>query len=419
MTRAVGRSALTACALSWPTLLLSAPGLAESGTLDVDLGVQARGFAEQGLHGQSRAQPSASVRLRWTRAWDEDSQSLTVSPFYRYDDEDDERTHGDLRELFWTRIGEDWEVNVGARQVFWGVTEFKHLVDIINQTDLVEDIDGEDKLGQPMAHLSLVRAGGILDLYLLTGFRERTFPGEDGRLRPPVPIDPDRARYESDDRARHVDAALRWSQDVGPLSYGLYHFAGTSRDPLFTPELSPTGALTLVPYYPQIDQTGLDAQLVAGDWAFKLEAISRSGFGERYEAFNAGFERTLVSVLGSRSDLGLVVEYMHDGRGDEAFDTLFERDVALGTRFSFNDIADTQALAGVIVDSETAERVISLEASRRLGDSWTVALEGRVFDGADAPDMDAPAAALLDPSTERSSFLQRDDYVQLEFTRFF
>ncbi|MFM8355021.1 MAG: hypothetical protein ACKOBM_08970, partial [Gammaproteobacteria bacterium] len=152
---------------------------------------------------------------------------------------------------------------------------------------------------------------------------------------------------------------------------------------------------------------------------FKLEAISRSGYGERYEAFNAGFERTLVSVLGSRSDLGLVFEYMHDGRGDEAFDTLFERDVALGTRFSFNDIADTQALAGVIVDSETAERVISLEASRRLGDSWTVALEGRVFDGADSPDMDAPAAALLDPSADKSSFLQRDDYVQLEFTRFF
>ncbi|MGA1675618.1 MAG: hypothetical protein ACO377_04240 [Pseudomonadales bacterium] len=391
----------------------------EPGYFDVDLGFQTRAFADPGLQGQSQDQPSASIKFSFSRVWDESAQAITVTPFYRYDSKDDERTHADLRELFWTRIGEDWEFHLGARQIFWGVTEFKHLVDVINQTDLVEDIDGEDKLGQPMAHLSLVRGGGILDLFLMTGFRERTFPGEEGRLRPPIAIDPDRARYESDDRERHVDVAVRWSQDVGALSYGIYHFAGTSRDPLFDPVLGANNEVTLVPYYPQIDQTGLDAQLVAGDWAFKLEAISRAGFGERYEAFNAGFERTLVSVLGTRSDLGLVVEYLHDGRGDEAFDTLFERDLALGTRVSFNDMADTQALAGFIVDQETKEHVLSLEATRRLGDSWTVALEGRLFGGADSVDPKLPAPMLLSPEIERSAPLQRDDYVQLEFTRFF
>lgn len=391
----------------------------EPGYFDIDLAFQTRAFADQGLQGQSRDQPSASIKFSFSRMWDESAQAFTVTPFYRYDSEDDERTHADLRELYWTRLGEDWEFHLGARQVFWGVTEFKHLVDVINQTDLVEDIDGEDKLGQPMAHLSLVRAGGILDLYVLTGFRERTFPGEEGRLRPPVAIDPDAARYESDDRERHVDAAVRWSQDIGPLSYGIYHFAGTSRDPLFQPALEAGGSLTLVPYYPQIDQTGLDAQLVAGDWAFKLEAISRSGFGERYEAFNAGFERTLVSVLGTRSDLGLVFEYMHDARGEEAFDTLFEQDLALGTRVSFNDMADTQALAGFIVDHETKEHVLSLEATRRLGDRWTMALEGRLFGGTDSLDPDMPTPMLLSSELERSAPLQRDDYVQLEFTRFF
>ena len=39
---------------------------------------------------------------------------------------------------------------VGAAKVFWGTAESRHLVDIINQTDAVEDIDEEDKLGQPM-----------------------------------------------------------------------------------------------------------------------------------------------------------------------------------------------------------------------------------------------------------------------------
>jgi hypothetical protein len=110
---------------------------------------------------------------------------------------------------------------------------------------------------------------------------------------------------------------------------------------------------------------------------------------------------------------------MHDARGEEAFDTLFEQDLALGTRVSFNDMADTQALAGFIVDHETKEHVLSLEATRRLGDRWTMALEGRLFGGTDSLDPDMPTPMLLSSELERSAPLQRDDYVQLEFTRFF
>lgn len=385
---------------------------------DVDLGLQARVFPDSGLQGQDHFQPSASLRVAWRRSSDDGLQSFTVTPFARIDEVDDERTHFDLRELYWSRLGDDWEFHLGNRQVFWGVTEFKHLVDIVNQTDLVEDIDGEDKLGQPMAQLSLVRGSSILDLFLLLGFRERTFPGEDGRLRWSVPVDGDATRYESGAEDRRIDGAIRWSQDLGPLSYGIHHFSGTSRDPLFELEFDRSNSPRLVPFYPVIDQTGLDAQVVAGDWAFKVEAMSRGGFGDRFAAFNAGFERTLVGVMGSRTDLGLVVEYLYDERGDEAFDTLFERDVALGTRFTLNDAADTQALAGVIVDRDTHERVFSLEASRRLGDSWLLALESRVFAGADELDVDAPLQELLLPR-ERSAPLQRDDYLQLELTRYF
>ena len=59
----------------------------------------------------------------------------------------DQRTHGDIRELAYVHarvmIG---SFVVGIRKEFWGVTEFQHLVDVINQTDGVEDFDGEDKL---------------------------------------------------------------------------------------------------------------------------------------------------------------------------------------------------------------------------------------------------------------------------------
>ena len=91
---------------------------------------------------------------------------------------------------------------------------------------------------------------------------------------------------------------------------------------MLIPETGPAGQGVLRPFYPVIDQTGLDAQAIVGDWAWKLEAVSSSGYEGRYSAYNAGFERSLVGVLGGRGDLGLVVEYMFDDRDERAFDTL-------------------------------------------------------------------------------------------------
>ncbi len=387
--------------------------------LDVDLGLQSRTFFQEGLDGQSKFHPSLNLTLDYYRSWDDGRQSFTAAPFFRYDVEDDDRTLFDLRELFWTRVGDSWDLHVGVKQVFWGVTEFNHLIDIVNQTDLVDNIDQETKLGQPMVHLSVLRDWGILDFHLLTGFRERTFPGEDGRPRWGIPIDTDGANYDSGAEDTRIDGVVRYSNTVGPLEFGIYHFSGTSRDPLFDLLLKDNGEPLVRPRYPVIDQTGFDGQAIVGDWAFKLEAFSRSGFGhDRYAAATGGFERTLVGFLGTRTDLGLIAEYLWDERDDDAFDTVFEHDIALGTRWALNDVADTTALLGIIWDHDTDETIVKLEASRRLGDTWTLLVEGRAFAGADEPDPDDSLEELLDPDNKLGQFV-RDDYLQFEITRYF
>ncbi|NJN50979.1 MAG: hypothetical protein HC809_03545 [Gammaproteobacteria bacterium] len=293
-------------------------------------------------------------------------------------------------------------------------------MDIINQTDLVENIDGEDKLGQPMINLSLVRDWGILDFYVLTGFRERTFPGDDGRLRYLLPVRTADTTYESGDENARIDGAVRWVHSIGAIEFGLYHFSGTSRDPTLRVAQRPNGRYVLAPYYPVIDQSAIDAQAIAGDWIFKLEAFTRAGQGERFAAATGGFERTVVGVMDSRADLGLVLEYLWDERGGDA-DSVYEHDIAFGTRFRFNDVADTQALLGVIWDHETDEYIVKLEGSRRLGNSWAVIVEGRAFGGANMPDPNDTAAVLStlgDPDRKTASVGQ-DDYLQLELTRYF
>jgi hypothetical protein len=105
---------------------------------------------------------------------------------------------------------------------------------------------------------------------------------------------------------------------------------------------------------------------------------------------------------------------MYDERGDEAFNTIFEHDLALGLRWHANDLSDTQALVGVIWDVESSEYVFSLEASRRLGETWGLYLESRVFGGGD----DDPVSDPFNPAFKTAT-LQRDDYVQFELTKYF
>jgi hypothetical protein len=336
--------------------------------------------------------------------WQRGYQSVVFEPFLRIDAVDSRRTHVDIRELYWQKVWRDWELRAGIRQVFWGVTESQHLVDIINQTDLVEGPDGEDKLGQPMVNLAMIRSWGTLDFFVLPWFRERTFPGVHGRLRTSPVVDVDDPVYEADGVKRQLAAAVRWSHTLGDWDVGIAHYVGTSRDPRLVPDVDPEGNEVLVPNYDYINQTSIDAQWTRGGWLWKLEGLTRAGQGDRYVAFTGGFEYTLVGLLGTASDLGVLFEYLYDSRGSGAF-TPFEDDVFVGMRLALNDTKSTDLLAGVIVDRESQASLFSLEASRRISDGWTLAAEARAFAGVGAND---PLQGLRD-----------DHYVQVSLARFF
>jgi hypothetical protein len=325
---------------------------------------------------------SVSVEPEFYFNWEDSNQSLTFTPFARIDQHDSERTHADVRELVWQKVFEDWELTVGISKVYWGVTESQHLVDVINQTDFVENIDGEEKLGQPMIKTSIERDWGVLDIYILPGFRERTFAGEPGRPRTFPRVDSAQAQYESSDQDRHTDFALRWFQTIGDWEIGLSHFSGTSREPVFQAGTKFSQPV-LIPFYPQMKQTSLDIQATTEEWLWKLELISRDWLNaalieEHFLALTAGTEYTFVGINDSDADLGLVIEYLYDDR-DEQATSFFENDIMMGLRLAMNDEASTDALLGFIVDADTHETFITLESSTRLGDSWKLEAELRSF----------------------------------------
>ena len=339
---------------------------------------------------------SLVLEPEFVHEWDDGQQLLAFKPFYRVDQKDSSRTHFDVRELMYEYYARNWELRLGVGKVFWGVTEFQHLVDIVNQTDLVENIDTEDKLGQPMINLALVQDFGTINLFVLPYFRERTFPGRQGRLRTQPPVNTDLTRFESGAEEHHVDFAIRYSHYFGDWDVGLSHFYGTSRDPRFFPAAVGPGQIELVPFYDIINQTSLDLQTTKGNWLWKLEALHRSGQGETYNALAAGFEYTFVGAIG-KADIGVLAEYHYDDRGKSLL-TPFDDDIGIGSRIAFNDSQSSELLAGLIIDRETGGINMNLEASRRLGDSFLLELEARAFTG----------QSRSDPVF----LLSRDDYVK-------
>ena len=332
-----------------------------------------RFFFSDGLYeGQEKNFLSLAVQPEYSIKWHDEKFLFKVTLFGRYDQHDSRRTHADIRELYWQFATNKHELSVGVKKIFWGVAESNHVVNIINQTDIVESFDGEEKLGQPMVHYSYQSGVGIFDFFFMPYFRQPTFPGKPGRLRTPFVINKSTIAFESSKEEYRPDVAIRWSHYIGKFDIGISHFYGTGRQPLLK------NLEDFNPVYAIVNQTGLDVQATTGPMLWKLEGVINVNDIDNYAAIAAGFEYTFGNVNDNGLDIGLLSEYLYDSRDELTFSSL-QNDVFVGTRPAFNNTQDSQILSGVILDVEHGTALFSIEASQRLKESWKIELEGRFF----------------------------------------
>ena len=308
-----------------------------------------------------------------------DNMNFELILFGRVDQHDRNRTHGDIREGFFELFFNEWTLGFGIHKVFWGVTESRHLVDIINQNDLVEDFDNDIKLGQAMITTSYTNdKAGTFSLYVMSWARPLVFPGPLGRPTLPIPVDNDLRVYESRLKEGQIDAALRWSHSMAGFDWGLSYFYGTAREPQLFPTTNAAGLPVLQPVYDLIHQGGLDVQYTVEGWLLKAESIVRGGQGPTFGAVTGGFEYTFYQASGSILDIGIILEYSYDGRNNNTF-IIFNNDFFTGVRLSLSDVGSTEFLVGSFIDAKDGSVFIAAEASRRFGDSWKILLEGRGY----------------------------------------
>ncbi len=353
------------------------------------------------FEGQENHYPSIAFKPSYEASWNKGYESINFQGFLRLD-RDDERTHWDIRELYYQKAKGNWEVSAGFKKVYWGVAESNHLVDVINQTDAVETFDGEEKLGQPMVQFSwITNKIGTFDLFYLPYHRKRTFAGEAGRLRFGTVLNQDDLLYESGAEEWRQDVAVRWKHYVGIVDVAVSHFYGNGREPLFA--FDALGNINA--FYPVINQTGLELQLTHSAFLWKLESIYRQSKIQDFFALAAGLEYTFSNIDGNGLDIGILGEYSYDERDELALNAL-QNDLFFGSRIALNDTADTSFLIGGLSDLDSSSKIFSLEASRRFGSTWTVEVEARVFQSIDANEL------IL-------SNFQDDSFLRIAISKFF
>lgn len=355
--------------------------------------------------------PSALLTLAYNKRLEKGGK-FNVKGIFRYDGMDSARTHPDIRELSLNGSVDDgsdypWNFVAGVDKVFWGTLESNHLVDIVNSTDVVENLDKSEKLGQPMFLLSKGSRFGNWDFLVLPYFRVPTASSSYGRLRPPIPFTEMPVRFDQSQEAYYPSWAIRWSKRSSIADGGIYYFKGINREPRVTQDnaaITSTNAIGLVANYDLIQRLGVDANLLVGDFIFKGEFIRQFSKYQTYTASACGFEYPFSGIFGRDWDLTTILEYSTDSRGYNS-GTILQNDLFYGLRLSLNDIQSTQFKVGLLVDQEDWSKSLHFDASRRITDSMLLKLESQYF-------------WYIDPNNALYPVSQ-DTYVQLSLTYYF
>jgi hypothetical protein len=105
--------------------------------------------------------------------------------------------------------------------------------------------------------------------------------------------------------------------------------------------------------------------------------------------------------LGSRLDLGWIIELNHDDRYENS-------PLALGTRLTLNDLYDSQILSGVIWNEETGETNVFVEASRRVRNCCRLSFESVYFN----------EGSNSNTAQKMFEYFKQDDFARFEFIYF-
>ena len=324
---------------------------------------------------------------------------------YDLSSEKNERTFIRLDELYAKYYFENDMIFAGRNIRFWGALEVNNIVDTFNTKDF--RTDGLDPQKQGAWNASYTHYFENSELSVIVKIYEEKqqmaaypyvyyfFPEK-----VPTPLgladvsyNPDRESTESLYRPTLYLNYSGSTESDYPIDYALLFQHGFDSQRAFNTAFDPfTMTSQLVEKVYLVNKFMTYNTMVVGSTLLKVEALATdviddnvSSINKRvadYYQFGLGVEHTLTSLIGD-ADLGLLAEYYYYSTFDHSdkiatdldLFQVFQNDLFLGFRYTFNDASDSSIIAGAIVDWQYHEQSYSFKYETRFFDVLSAKLD--------------------------------------------
>jgi len=314
-------------------------------------------------------------------------------------EEHNNRTYLRLDELYAQYNLENDQILIGKYIRFWGALEVRNITDAFNSNELRDDPDDSDKLGAWNVSYSHFTESGELSAIVKLYEQDREmaaypyvyyfFPSQLplSAFTPPVPYLYD-SKLKTESGEYRPSLYLKYSGSTETeyaVDYAFIYENGYDSQRYYsvTPATDFSHITTNENAY-LVNKLLTYDTLVVGPTLIKLEAtltdvIDNTQIADYYH-LGLGVEYTLSQIYGD-ADLGLIAEYYNYGtlesgkRGDLELFEIFQNDLFLGFRYTFNNANDANIVGGAILDTEYDEQVYYVKYESRLANSFKVNLD--------------------------------------------
>ncbi len=310
-----------------------------------------------------------------------------------FSNEENERTFIRLDELYGRYNFENDMVMAGRNIRFWGALEVRNIVDGFNPQEMRNDPFETDKMGVMNAQYSHYTESG--ELSIIVKFEERdqkmaafpyvyyffpafvnyedTLQSESSRYRPTLYL----SYSGSTDTEYAVDYALILQHGYDSQRY-------------FTLDAPLVGIpVNLEQHAYLVNKISTYNTMVVGNTLLKVEVLYADVIDDPnisdYMHLGLGVEYTLTQFIGD-ANFGLIAEYYYYDTFEsgkytdlELFE-IFQNDLFIGGRYSFNDADGSSIIGGAVLDLDYDEQSYYVEYETRIADILKVYMDYRYIE---------------------------------------
>lgn len=302
--------------------------------------------------------------------------------------DDTKRSYLRINELYAQYDFEDSQVLFGKSIRYWGALEVHNLTDGFNIVDFRSDPTEKDKVGSWNASYTKYTDNGELSIIAKFNEENRKMPAYPYVYYPFTNV---QITYDNDvntEKSVHRPSIyLKYSSSTDTeytLDYSIILQNGYDSQRYYSEPSTPVFKVMENAYL--VNKLMSYNTLVVGSTLVKLEAVYADVIDDDlisdYYNIGLGVEHTIGQVYGE-ADLGLLAEYykyetLENGKYDDLqLFEVFQNDIFLGARYSFNEGNDATIVGGAILDLDYGEQVYYVEYEGRINDMFKLNIDYR------------------------------------------